>query len=342
MTAPTLSSSAPATGTTGVSTNSNIVLTFSEAVDRETGNIVLYKYADDSVVETIDVTSGQVTGTGTTTITVNPSNDFDSSTQYYILIDATAFDNSAGESYAGITEKFNTDDSTAYTFTTKVVANSIQEQIQSLEPSAIIELFQLHLTAAVNGTATVYSYHAGTNEIYGDIVFNSITYSAVPCEMDGFKRTTTGTLPRPTFTIANANSAISALLSAYNPLNAKIVRIRTCKKFLDASNFSSGSNATADPTAIFEADDIWYIDRIASENMNAVQFELSTKMDLLNVRLPRRQVLEHCPWVFKTSEECTYSGSDTTCGHKYSDCAEKFKGKTDLPFGGFPGARLQM
>ena len=198
------------------------------------------------------------------------------------------------------------------------------------------------ITAAVNGTDTVYSYHAGTNEIYGDIVFNSITYSAVPCEMDGFKRTTTGTLPRPTFTIANANSAISALLSAYNPLNAKIVRIRTCKKFLDASNFSSGSNATADPTAIFEADDIWYIDRIASENMNAVQFELSTKMDLLNVRLPRRQVLEHCPWVFKTSEECTYSGSDTTCGHKYSDCAEKFKGKTDLPFGGFPGARLQM
>lgn len=221
------------------------------------------------------------------------------------------------------------------------VLQSVQEQIQKLEPSAVIELFQLHLTAAVNGTDTIYYYHAGTNEVYGDIVFNSITYSAVPCQMDGFKRTTTGTLPRPTFTIANANSAISTLLASYNPLNAKIVRIRTCKKFLDASNFSSGSNATADPTAIFETDDTWYIDRIASENMNAVQFELATKMDLTNIRLPNRQVLEHCPWVFKGTE-CTYSGTDATCGHKYSDCVAKFPSRAELPYGGFPSARLQM
>jgi len=341
MTAPTLSSSTPANGANNVATNSNIVLTFSEAVDRETGNIYIHKYADDSVVETIDVTSGQVTGTGTTTITINPTFSFQPSTKYYILIDSTAFDNAGGESYAGITSKDNTEDNTAYTFIAAAVSSSIQEQIQMLEPSAVIELFQLHMTAAVNGTDAVFYYHAGTNEIHGNIVFNSITYSAVPCQMDGFKRTTTGTLPRPTFTIANADSAISALMSVYNPLKAKIARIRTCKKFLDAENFSSGSNATADPEAIFEADDTWYIDRVASETMNAVQFELSTKMDLLNVRLPRRQVLEYCPWVFKGTE-CTYAGSDSTCGHKYSDCAAKFSGNTDLPFGGFPSARLQM
>jgi len=38
-------------------TTSNIVLNFSEAVDVESGNIVIYKASDDSVVETIDVTS---------------------------------------------------------------------------------------------------------------------------------------------------------------------------------------------------------------------------------------------------------------------------------------------
>ena len=54
------------------------------------------------------------------------------------------------------------------------VPQSIQEQIQMLEPSAVIELFQLHLTLAVNGTDTVYYYHAGTNEIYGDIVFDNL------------------------------------------------------------------------------------------------------------------------------------------------------------------------
>ena len=38
-------------------TTSNIDLNFSEAVDVESGNIVIYKASDDSVVETIDVTS---------------------------------------------------------------------------------------------------------------------------------------------------------------------------------------------------------------------------------------------------------------------------------------------
>ena len=172
------------------------------------------------------------------------------------------------------------------------VPQSIQEQIQKLEPSAIIELFQLHLTLAVNGVDDILYYHAGTNELYGNIVFGGRPYVAMPCEMNGFKRTTTGTLPRPTFTIANANSGVSSLLSVYNFLNAKIVRIRTCKKFLDAVNFTSGVNSTADPTAIFEADDTWYIDRMASENINAVQFDLVTKLDLTNLRLPRRQVIE--------------------------------------------------
>ena len=67
------------------------------------------------------------------------------------------------------------------------------------EPSAYTEIKAIlegtdhtnPLTAGngiTTGTDTVYYYLAGTNEIYGIIVFNSITYSAVPCEMDGFKR----------------------------------------------------------------------------------------------------------------------------------------------------------
>ena len=43
-------------------------------------------------METISVTSGQVSGSGTSQITVTPSSDFDGSTEYYVLIDANAFD----------------------------------------------------------------------------------------------------------------------------------------------------------------------------------------------------------------------------------------------------------
>jgi lambda family phage minor tail protein L len=227
---------------------------------------------------------------------------------------------------------------------------SIQEQLQSLEPSAIIELFQLQLTAAVNGIDTTFYYHAGTNELSADIVFNQITYTAFPIEVEGFEVTGKGALPRPTMRVANANNSISGLLVLYNPLQAKVTRIRTCKKFLDAVNFSDG-NATADSTAKFE-DEIWYIDRVANENPELVEFELTSKLDLTNLALPRRQVLEHCPWKYRGAE-CGYTGknyfdindratdaANDQCGKRYTSCALRFTSGL-LPFGGFPGARLQ-
>jgi len=99
---PTLSSSVPADNATGIALDSTIVLNFSENVDVESGNITIKKTSDNTTVETIDVTGGQVTGSGTSQITVTPSSDFDTGTEYYVLIDATAFDDSDSGSYAGI------------------------------------------------------------------------------------------------------------------------------------------------------------------------------------------------------------------------------------------------
>ena len=69
-----------------------------ENVDVESGNITIKKTTDNSTVETIDVTSEQVEGSGTSQITVTPASDFDSATEYYVLIDATAFDDSGSAS----------------------------------------------------------------------------------------------------------------------------------------------------------------------------------------------------------------------------------------------------
>tara|TARA_R100000805_G_scaffold17711_1_gene21086 strand:+ start:357 stop:908 length:552 start_codon:yes stop_codon:yes gene_type:complete len=169
-------------------------------------------------------------------------------------------------------------------------SSKISEEIQKLEPSALITLFELKLTAAINGVDQIYYYHAGTNEIKSNIVFNSQTYVAAPVQVKGFDKATKGTLPRPTFTVANADNAITNLMLLYNPLNAELKRIQTHKKFLDAVNFSSGTNATADPDAIAQTDDIWYIDRVASETPESVVFELVGKINLQNLRLPKRQI----------------------------------------------------
>ena len=130
-TAPTLSSSSPADGATGVAVDANIVLTFSEAVDVESGNIVIKKSSDDSTVETIDVTGSLVTGTGTTEITINPSTTLDGETGYYITIAATAFDDVDSASYAGIT------DSTTLNFTT--VATNLPSPLDKKDVIGSIE-----------------------------------------------------------------------------------------------------------------------------------------------------------------------------------------------------------
>lgn len=224
------------------------------------------------------------------------------------------------------------------------VPTKIQTEVQGLEPSAIIELFQMELTEAVNDIDQTYYYHAGTNAISGDIVFNGITYAATPIEVEGFEMSTKGTLPRPTMRIANVAGAISALLLSYNPLNAKVTRIRTCKKFLDGE-------ATADATAKF-ADEVYYIDRVSKENLQLVEFELASKLELTNLYLPKRQVTEYCPWVYKGAE-CGYTGSkffdandvsttaaNDVCGKRFNSCKIRFG--SNLPHGGFPGSRIQI
>ena len=112
-TAPTLSSSSPSDGASSVGVNDNIVLTFSEVVDAESGNIIIKKSSDDSTVETISVTSSNVSGSGSTQITINPDTTLDVETGYYITIASTAFDDVDSADYAGISS------SSALNFTTE-------------------------------------------------------------------------------------------------------------------------------------------------------------------------------------------------------------------------------
>ncbi len=81
----------PTDNATSVSLTANLVITFNEVVTVNTGNILIRKTSDDTIVETIDVASGLVTGTGTTTITIDPSVSLSSATEYYVQITSGAF-----------------------------------------------------------------------------------------------------------------------------------------------------------------------------------------------------------------------------------------------------------
>ena len=140
--APTLVEANPADNETSASHLSNIELTFSELVNVGTGNITIYKKSDDSIVEVIDVTSSLVTGTGTTKITINPSAELESGTEYYIQIDSDsesgkiAFKDSGDIAYAGISDKVSLSFTTSpYLFTStidgQVIVNTGKSYAQS-------------------------------------------------------------------------------------------------------------------------------------------------------------------------------------------------------------------
>ena len=101
-TPPTASSLSPADNATDVAVDANLVINFSEAIQKGTGNLVLKKLSDNSVVETIAVTAGNVTVSGSE-LTINPTADLESGTDYYVEIPNGAITDIAGNHYAGIT-----------------------------------------------------------------------------------------------------------------------------------------------------------------------------------------------------------------------------------------------
>jgi hypothetical protein len=103
-TPPTVSTLSPADNAVKIATNSNFVITFDEAVNVGTGNIIIKKTKNNSTLETIDVTSGNVTGGGTDTITIDPTENLEKGVSYYIQIDSTAFTDLSGNPYAGISD----------------------------------------------------------------------------------------------------------------------------------------------------------------------------------------------------------------------------------------------
>ena len=176
-------------------------------------------------------------------------------------------------------------------------SSAIVSNLQSTNPSAIIELFTLQLDNSLHGATTIYRFHAGSSlKDNGEIVWAGNSYQRFPIKAEGFAFRK-GQLPRPTLTVSNALGTITAILlnvnttTAGNDLTgATVTRIRTLARFLDAVNFPGDINpyGTPDSTAEFPQE-IYKIDRKSAENREAVQFELASVFDLAGIRAPNRQ-----------------------------------------------------
>jgi len=99
---PVINSLSPADNATGVTSTANLQIVFDEAVTPVTGNITIRRSSDNSVFEQIPVGDARVTGSGTSTITIDPTLSFEALTDYYVLVDSGAFENTLERPFAGI------------------------------------------------------------------------------------------------------------------------------------------------------------------------------------------------------------------------------------------------
>lgn len=233
---------------------------------------------------------------------------------------------------------------------------TIRADVQTLEPGELWVGFEMDGTPIGAGVLRFHP-HLQAESVW----WQGVEYSPWAVKAEGFALTTDKP-PQPKLTVGNIHKdpetgavthPISTLCRYFDDLvGARIVRRRTLGQFLDAVNFAQG-NPTADPGEHLP-DEVWFVERKASETPEAVEFELTSAMDFNGVRLPRRQmVANQCPWAYR-SAECGYAGgpvaqADGTptsdpqldrCGKRVEDCKLRFGENGRLNFGGFPAVGM--
>ena len=171
------------------------------------------------------------------------------------------------------------------------------EELQKANPSAKIELFEIHLVSALHGRSDVSRFHNGINmNTTFNVVFQGNTYTRIPIEANGFEYAATRTtIPRPTVRISNILSTVTALMTQANlttPKNdlngAKFIRKVTMLRYLDNANFESGVNPFGKPANNTYENQTFFIDRKTVESKDFVEFECASSLDLQNRSAAKR------------------------------------------------------
>ena len=178
--APTISTLSPADNTTGVSLDGDFVLTFNEAVVANTGNVTVHRVSDDGVVRTFDVTNNAIVSVSGSVVTLDNTSDLALNTEHYILVDNGAFEDVAGNSFAGISSI------ATWSFTT------IEQTKMSIDDPSIAEgesdskslTFTVSLSqpAPAGGATVDYATSDGTASSASDYTATSGTVSFVEGE----------------------------------------------------------------------------------------------------------------------------------------------------------------
>ena len=229
---------------------------------------------------------------------------------------------------------------------------SLRTDLQTLEPGALVELFELD--TAPLGYGDVWRFHGYTQQ--GSIWWQGLEYAPWPIKAEGFELNPNKP-PTPVLSVGNVTGQITALCLYFQDMVGAVVkRHRTLGKYLDAANFPNG-NPNADPSQEMPVDQ-WFIERRSAETNTQVDFELASALDFGNAQLPGRQIVANCcGWLARGGYRgpyCGYTGppvadlydnpttdpSQDKCGGRLTSCQMRFGANNELPYGSFPAAGL--
>ena len=179
---------------------------------------------------------------------------------------------------------------------------ALVQELVKLNPTALVELFELNLSALAGNSATPpIRFHNGTNNLSEPISFQGLVYNPLPIRVKGFEMTSDSRPPRISLTLANVAGWLSSLLRDSDDLiGATLTRRRTFARFLDGSPEAS--------PALYP-DDVFVVHRKISENRTAVELECLTPLDMDGVLFPRRIVTANYCWFRYRGSGCGYSNA---------------------------------
>lgn len=186
-TPPLATAFAPLDNAASVPVTSTPSITFNEAVKKGAGNLLIKRSSDESVFETIDVTSTQVVVAGST-MTITPTAAFANTTGYYIEIPAGAIQDIANNNYAGISGN------AAWNFTT-LAADIAPPVVSSFSPLD-------EATGVANSATPTITFNEAVKNGTGNIliknsggIFDTIAVTSTQVVVTGSTVTITPTTP---------------------------------------------------------------------------------------------------------------------------------------------------
>ncbi|PQJ78549.1 T9SS type A sorting domain-containing protein [Polaribacter porphyrae] len=181
----------------------NLKITLNKEIVKGTGNIIIYKSSDDSVFETINVNSSNVTINSNTAV-INPTLNFSAAEDYYVFIDNGALKDGRNNSFTGIADK------TIWNFKTAGVQN--QTITFNTLPNKIFGDADFQLTATTSSNLSVSYTSSNTNVV--TISGNTVTIigagsTIITASQSGDANFSAAPNVTQTLTINKANQTIS-------------------------------------------------------------------------------------------------------------------------------------